>query len=176
MSYTDNSGFYHAFHAVRGIPLTALREAVTGDVLNIAGNGGVLASDTTPVLSGTGSTASQQLSWAASNSDQVLVDLNLPESFDGRDDVIIEMWVASGTTDPASFTCLSNWDGAAADVSTTVTDGAKSATVHKISARIPASSVPDNASYVSIALTPAAHTTDAIVLKAVRLLFTERVN
>lgn len=172
MGFYGNDGTYHAFRSVLALPLLDFREASSGDVSNVAGTLAlaVLLSDTTPALSGTGSTVSQQLSWVTGNTDQILIQRPLPEDFDGKQDVVIELLVSSGTTDAATFTCLTSWDGST-DVSTTVTDGAKSATTHKISAVIPAASIPDNASAVSVALTPAAHTTNAIVLVSARLLY-----
>ncbi len=170
----DAQGNYHAFLQSIGLPLVNLREATTGDVGAIAANGGLLASDTTPALSGTAGTVSQQASWVASNVDQVLIDLPLPEDFDGRDDALVELWVSSGTTNLASFTVTSCWDGGA-DVTDTATDPAASATTHKITARIAAADIPDKPSFVTIALTPAAHGTDAITLKAARLRYFRRL-
>lgn len=170
----DAQGNYHAFLQTIGLPLVNFREATTGDVGAITANGGLLASDTTPALSGTGGTVSQQALWAASNVDQILIDVPLPEDFDGRDDALVELFVSSGTTNPASFTVTTSWDGGA-DVTDTATDAAQSATTKKITARISAADIPDKPSFVTIALTPAAHGTDAIVLKAARLRYFRRV-
>ncbi len=174
MGYHDNQGVYHAFRGVVELPLTSFLEATSGDVGNLTAHGGKLASDSTPALSGSGSTVAQQLSWAAGNTDQIVYSCALPDDFDGRDDVIVELLVSSGTTDPATFTVASNWDGAASDVSDTVTDDAKSATAHRITARISAGDIPDSPAFVSVALTPAAHATDAIVLLGARLLYTQK--
>lgn len=168
---------YYPFRKSPPISLASFREATAGDVGNIAANGGLLASDSTPVLSGTGSTVSQQILWAASNVDQILVDVSLGEDFDGRDDVLVDLLVASGgTTNLASFTVATNWDGAAADVSDAATDPAASTTYHWITATIAAADIPDTAGTVTIALTPAAHGTDTIALKAVRLRYVPRLN
>lgn len=170
----DAQGNYHAYRETILLSLVNFREATTGDVGAIAAVGGLLSSDTTPALSGTGATVSQQVSWATGNVDQILIDVALPEDFDGRDDVTVELFVSSGTTNPASFTVLTSWDGGA-NVSDTATDAAQSATVHKISATIAAADIPDGAAFVSLALVPAAHATDAIVLKGIRLLYMNRV-
>jgi hypothetical protein len=170
----DAQGNYHAFLQSIGLPLVNFREATAGDVGAIAAAGGLLASDSTPVLSGTGATVSQQVSWVATNVDQILIDVPLPEDFDGRDNAVLELFVSSGTTNPASFTVATSWDGGA-NVSDTATDPAASATTHKISAVIDKADIPDKPSFVSIALTPAAHGTDPIVLKAARLRYFRRV-
>lgn len=171
MGFTDSQGNYHAFRDCIPLALITAREATAGDVGAIAANGGILASDTTPVLSGTGTTVSQQALWAASNVDQILWDVPLPEDFDGKEDVLVELWVASGgTSDLASFAVSTSWDGGAA-VADTATDPAASVTVHKITARIAAADIPDSPSFMSIGLTPAAHGTDTVILKAARLSY-----
>lgn len=174
-TYQDSNGNSHQFRGCIPLSLVTAREATAGDVGAIAVNGGLLASDTTPVLSGTGTTVSQEALWAAANVDQIVWDFCLPENFDGRDDVLVELWVASGgTTNLASFAVSTSWDGGAA-IADTATDPAASTTVHKITARISAADIPDAASFFSIGLTPATHATDTITLKAGRVLFTERL-
>ncbi len=175
MGYQDNQGVYHAFRESIPLALVNAREAVTGDVGAIAANGGLLASDTTPALSGTGTTVSQQALWAASNVDQILWDVPLPEDFDGRDDAFVDLLVASGgTANVASFTVTSSFDGGA-DVTDTATDPAASTTYHWITATIAAADIPDTAGSVSIAITPAAHGTDTVAVKAARLRYTARI-
>jgi hypothetical protein len=170
MGFSDSKGVYHTFRSALLLSLFDLREVSSGgDVSNVAGNGGLLASDTTPVLRGNAA-ETQELSWEASNSDIVAAQVALPEDFDGREDVLVELWVNSGTTDAASFTVESGWDGAAL-VSDTATDSAKSATTHKITATISAADIPDEPSFLTLILTPAAHTTDAIQLLNARVSY-----
>jgi hypothetical protein len=168
----DSKGNYHAYLQTIPLSLVNFREATAGDVGAVAAVGGLLASDTTPALSGTGATVSQQASWAASNVDQILIDVALPEDFDGSENAFVELFVSSGTTNPASFSVATSWDGGA-NVTDTAT-GQASATTHKITAVIDKADIPDKPSYVSIALTPAAHGTDAIVLKSARLRYFKR--
>lgn len=175
MGYTDTSGVYHAYHANQPISLHAFRECdANGDVGAIAANGGILASDTTPIMRGAAGLISQEISWAASNSDPILCQLALPSDFDGRNDALLDLWVSSGTTDAATIAVLTSWDAGA-----TVTDSAddsttKSATLHRVTATIAASDIPDNASFVTIHLTPGAHTTNAVQLHAARLRYTAK--
>ena len=175
MSFTGNSGATVAFRKALHLSLHDFRETdANGAVANIAGNGGILASDTTPIMRNTSGKISQEISWAASNADPILLQRALPEEFNSAENVVIEAIVNSGTTDAASFTVGTSWDGEAT-VSTTLTDGAKSATFHKITATIPASSLPANPSSVSVMLTPAAHTTNGIQLQSFRMLFIPKV-
>src|SRR4051812_37744030 len=134
MTFQDSTGNSHAYRDPLLLSLNDFREATTGDVGNVVANGGLLASDTTPTLTGASTGISQRITWAAANVDQILTQKSLPENFDGRDDVLVELWVSSGgTTDLSSFSVLTSWDGGAT-VTDTATDTAASATVHKITA------------------------------------------
>lgn len=174
MGLVGNSGLYGAFRRLIPFSLHDLREVdANGDVGAIAANGGILASDTTPIMRGASSLISQEISWAASNSDPIAAQRPLPEDFDGREDVFAELWVNSGTTDAATFTVATSWDGGAT-VTDTATDTAKSATTHKITCVIAAADIPDAASSLTILLTPGAHTTNAIQLTNIRLGYLPR--
>lgn len=178
MGYTDERGCYHAYHGVLpGLSLHNWREAdANADVGAIAANGGILASDTTPIMRGASSLITQEISWAASNSDPIVAQVTLPEDFDGRSEVIFEFWVNSGTTDAVSFTVATSWDGGATVSDTSSSDTAtKSATTHKVTATVAAADIPDNAAFLTVLLTPGAHTTNAIQLQGVRGLYTQKV-
>lgn len=175
MGFTGRTGTYHAFRELLPLSLHDFRETdANADVGAITANGGILASDTTPIMRGASGLIAQELSWAASNSDPIVAHKSLPEDFDGREDVLVELWVNSGTTDPASFAVATSWDGGAT-VSDTATDGAKSATTHKITAIISADDIPDGATSLTLLITPAAHTTNAIQLTNVRIGYVPRI-
>lgn len=175
MGFHDLQGFYHDYRAVIPLSLNDFREAdANGDVGAITANGGILASDTTPILRGASGLISQEVSWATGNADPIVCQMALPPDFDGRNDVQVDLWVYSGTTDAATFTVASSWD-AGATVSDTASDAStKSATIHKITATIAAADVPDTAAFVTLLLTPAAHATNAIQLVAARLTYVAR--
>lgn len=140
----------------------------SSDVGAIAANGGILASDTTPILRAN-ATEVQEISWATGNADPIALQTSLPPDFDGSVDATLDLWVNSGTTDAASFTVESSWDGGAL-VSDAADDSAtKSATTHKVSVTIAAADVPNSPEFLSLVLTPPAHATNAIQLVAVRL-------
>lgn len=141
------------------INLNSWREAdANGDVGAIAANGGILASDTTPILRGNAA-ETQEIAWAASNNDPITTSFAVPEDFDGtRASYLILRTVSAGTTNAASFTVESGWDGGAL-VSDTAT-GAASTTAADATATIAAADVPDTATSLTIAITPVAHTTD----------------
>lgn len=160
------------------IPLSlyVFRECdANGDVGNIAANGGILASDTTPIMRGDAA-ESAEISWAASNSDPITTQISLPADFDDTADCYVDCWVYSGTTDAASIVIETSWNGGAL-VSDALDDSStKSATVHLVTATIANGDIPANSKYVTIALTPPAHTTDAIQLTAIRLRYSRKLS
>lgn len=171
MSVIGTNGVYHAFRSEIPLSLFDFREVAEagGAVSNIAGNGGILASDTTPVL-GVHSSESQQISWATGNVDPIGVQIALPNDFDGTQDVLIECWVNSGTTNLASMSIETSWDGGAL-VTTAATDPAQSATIHKITATIPNASIPKSPSFLTLEMRPGTHATDTIQLFAMRISY-----
>ncbi|NBC17449.1 MAG: hypothetical protein GVY18_09080 [Bacteroidetes bacterium] len=173
MGYHDHNGDYHAFSSALLLSLFDFREVDSnGDVGNASANGGVLASDTTPILRGD-SNESQEISWATGNTDIIAMQCALPPDFDGADDVTVALWVKSGTTDAATFTVETSWNGASL-VSDTATDSDNSATAHKVTATVAAADVPDDAAYMTLLLTPGSHSTDTIELLAARVEYTPK--
>ena len=151
------------------VSLHSLREVdASGDVGAIAANGGILASDTTPIMRGDAN-ESLEISWATGNVDPVQFQITLPKDFDGSEDVTLDLEVYSGSTDAATFTVETSWNGGT-QVSDSADDSAtKSATPHVVTATIAAADVPDAARRVTVALTPAAHATNTIQIVGVRL-------
>lgn len=164
--------YQHVLSATQPImfSLHSLREVdANGDVGNAAANGGLLASDTTPILRADAA-ESEEVSWATGNVDAVQLQTALPKNFDGASNVTVELDVYSGTTNAATFTVESSWDGGA-KVTDTATDSAPSATPQTITATIAAADVPNAAKRVTLTLIPAAHATDTIQLLAVRMYY-----
>lgn len=143
----------------------------SGDVGNLAAHGGILASDSTPILRG-GTNEDTEISWATGVVDIISANTSLPTDLDAAADVTVRMWVSSGVTDAATFTILTGWDQAV-QVTDTADDAAtKSATRHEITATIANADIPAGADTLTMQLIPAAHATDAIQLHGVRLEYT----
>lgn len=156
-----------------GLSVYDFREVdANGDVSNIAANGGILASDTTPILRGNAAETAE-ISWATGNVDPISTQVVLPPDFKGSSNVTIDLWVYSGATDAATFTVETGWDGGAL-VSDSADDSAtKSGTLHKITATVAAADIPDTARLLTLALTPTnAHATNAYQLLGVGINFT----
>jgi hypothetical protein len=153
------------------IPLTSLREASSLNVLNIAGNGGVLASDTTPVLSAiNGATdGCQRVTWASSNNDQVIFQVIVPTDLDDTADLKLYTRIASGgTTNAVGFAVKTFFDEGSTAVDDTSATNQTTTYANKLTT-IDKADVPAGATTLTIGLTPAAHTTDTLNLTAVWL-------
>ena len=142
-----------------------------GDYANIAANGGVLASDTTPILRADAA-ESVEISWATGNVDPIQRQFMVPPNADDTADATIELWVYSGVTDAATFTVETSWDGGAKVTDSASDAGTKSATAHKITATIAAADIPVGATRCTLCLVPTnAHAADAYQLVGSRVLF-----
>jgi hypothetical protein len=151
------------------IPLTALREATAFAVGAITANGGILASDTTPVLGPAVASpldGCQVVSWAASNNDAVIFQVPLPPDLDDTADLVIHLRIKSaGTTNAVGFNCdayFNEGDTLVEDASETN----QTATWAEKIITIAAADVPAGAQTLSVSLTPVAHTTDVMYLSA----------
>lgn len=174
--------YQHLFSAVGGyiaIPLSAWREVdATGDVANIAANGGVLASDTTPVLDAVATSNEQEILWATGNVDAIGVSIVLPRDFDDTADATIDLVVSSGTTNAATIVCASAWSAGAAgtEVSDSTSDTAtKSATPHTLSITIDKGDMPAGSRRATVRLTPPTHATDTISLYATGIAYKRKL-
>ena len=138
------------------------------DVGAIAANGGILASDTTPVLIGD-STESQAISWEASNNDAIGAQKTLPLDFDGSRDVTMMAMIGSGTTNAGSLSVNTYWDKGTV-ITDTIT-GPTSATVTACTGTIAAADMPDAPTILTLTIITAAHTTNAVNLNSFALRY-----
>ena len=160
------------------LPLPSWREATNFDVANIAANGGVLASDSTPILEAINAATDgcQRLLWAASNGDQIIAQVPLPPDLDtGKDIVLSFRIVSAGTTDAVGFTVDSFFNEA--DTKLVDTSGTnQTATYAVVTATIAASDIPAGAQTLTIGLTPVAHTTDTLAMTSARVTYTKSLS
>jgi hypothetical protein len=159
------------------IPLNTFREVSTMAVGNAAANGGLLASDTTPVLQPVnGATAGcQELVWAASNNDVVAASIPLPPDLDDTADLILHTRIVSGgTTNAVGFTVTSYFNETGAAVSDTSETNQTTTWAEKLTT-IAGADVPAGAQTVTISLTPVAHTTDTLGLSSAWLEYKKKL-
>jgi hypothetical protein len=159
------------------IPLTSLRELTTGAIPNAAGNGGLLASDTTPIFNTiNGDTdGAMRLSWAAANSDAVGFQIALPIDLDVTAALVIRFRAAmSGATDTPVISADSYFnegDTKVEDDSGAVTG----ASYAEYTISIAASDIPSNARTLSVELTPGTHATDSLYLTALWIEYQRKI-
>jgi len=195
ISIADSGGYYTATNAETvlqevgaelaiynvgcvSVPLTSLRETTNFNVGNIAANGGVLASDTSPILSAiNGATdGCQMLTWAANNNDQVIFQTALSPDLDDTADVVVHFRTKSeGVTDAVGFTVDSFFNEGDTKVVDTSTTNQTASWAEKI-ATIGNADVPSGAQTLTVGLTPVAHTTDKMYLSAVWIEYTKKVS
>lgn len=149
-----------------GIPLNTWREATNFDVGAITANGGVLASDTTPVLDAINAATDgcQRILWAASNNDQIVTSIPLPPDLDTSADLVLHTRIVSGgTTDAVGFTVDTFFNEG--DTKVSDTSGTNQTTTYSEAlTTIAAADVPSGAQTLTIGLTPVAHTTDTLAM------------
>jgi len=169
------------------IPLHTFRECdADGDVPDAAvgaadGSGGILASDTTPILKGGTTTldtiALPTIQWAAGNADVICSGVALPANFSGASNVTVTILAAKDDTGSSAsgFTVLTNWAVAgtvlAANVSDTTGNLTDATTPENVTATVAAEDVPDAASVLGIAIAPGTHADDAYNLFDVRITY-----
>ncbi len=179
MGIHGNSGVYHAFYKSIDLPLSAFREVTSaGAVANVAGIGGNLASDTTPIFGAQGTSEAWALKWAAGNADIVQCEATLPDDFDGREDLLLDLEVLTdnaggGSIEAASFSVLTSFDNAA-QVTDSATDSTPATTVHTVTTTIAASDIPDAARLINVQLVPGTHAADPIHLMGAKLRYLPR--
>lgn len=166
----------HIVSAQKFIPISlhSLREATSFDVGNIAANGGILASDTTPVLDAINAATDgcQRILWASSDSQAVIFQTPLPPDLDVASNIVIHHRIVSGgTTDAVGFDVLSFFnegDSFVADTSGTN----QTTTYAEVTTTVAAADVPAGAQTLSVSLTPVSHTTDTMAMSAVWIEYT----
>lgn len=180
MPYPSSEGVYHAFMSSISISLNDFREVTSAGAVGdtTTGNGGLLSSNTTPILGAETTTESMSIQWAAGNSDIIQAQFALPHDFDGRSDVTADLWVLTdntggGSIEAGTFSVLTSWDNGS-QVTDTATDSSPAVTVHKITATIANADIPDSASFVNIQLVLGTHAADPIRLLAARLNYIPR--
>jgi hypothetical protein len=162
---------YQSLISVQGfVPLSLMqfREVGTMAVGNIVANGGVLASDTTPILQPiNGATdGCQRISWAAENVDPIATTIALPPDLDDTADLVLHTRIASeGTTDPVGFT-VDTWFNEGDTKVTDTSQTNQTATYAEKITTIAAADVPAGAQTMTISLTPVAQANDDMYLTA----------
>jgi hypothetical protein len=173
-------GLVKTVQGFQPIPLTSFRELTGGVFINAAGNGGLLATDTTPILTNIGDGDAMRIAWAAGNTDQIEAQVILPPDCDGAADVVVHMLCSKDAND--NNAC--HLDGEAyfgeSDADCFPAAAAANLLVQakgEYTATILAANVPDTQAdaNMTLVLMPEAHAADAVYLHAVWIEYKKKL-
>jgi hypothetical protein len=162
------------------VPLTAFRELSAGVVQNLAAHGGILASDSTPILTCIGDGDALRVAWAAGNTDQIAASLILPPDCDGAKDVVVHFLASKD----ANVNNACHMDGEAyfgeSDVDCFPAAAAANLLVQakgEYTATILAADVPDTQANANMTLVvmPEAHAADVVYLHACWIEYSKKI-
>lgn len=163
------------------IPLLSVRETTNFDVSNIAANGGVLASDTGPVLEAINAATDgcQRISWIATNVDQVVFQTPMPPDLDSSSTnahIVVHIRAAmSDTNNTPDITVDSFFNES--DTKLVDTISAITGTSYaEYTGTIAEADIPDSGiQTLTVGLTPAAHANDALYITAIWIEYTRKL-
>jgi hypothetical protein len=162
------------------VPLTSFRELAAGVGINAAGNGGILATDTSPIYTNIGDGDAARIAWPAGNADQIQAQLNLPPDIDLTKNLVVHMLCSKDANvnnavhmDGEAYFGESDADcfpAAAAANLLIQAKGEYTATI--LAADLPATQTDFN---MTLVLMPEAHAGDAVYLHGVWLEYTKKI-
>lgn len=174
---------YQHLKSIQGfisVPLTSFRELAAGVFINAAGNGGVLATDTTPILSNIADGDGMRIAWAAGNADQIEAQVILPPDIDLTANLVVHMLCSKDANnnntvhmDGEAYFGESDTDcfpAAAAANLLVQAKGEYTATI--LAADLPANQTNAN---MTLVLMPEAHAGDAVYLHGVWIEYKKTV-
>ena len=160
------------------LDICALREIATNAIQNLAAHGGILASDSTPILERVNGATDKALrvKWAASDSNEAqFPPVPWPPDLDDTSDVIVHLLLSrSGTTDGCivDVQAYENTVTGSAYAADTEMGGNTSAltgsanVIIEATRTLSASDIVGHPGFLNLSLVPAAHTTDILYLWA----------
>lgn len=157
------------------IKLTDWREVAANVTLNIAANGGVLASDTTPIYERVNGATDKgaRLRWAAANSDELIADFPYPPDLDDTADVIVHLFMGMAGATDTPVVAVSYFEGVG-DANAGGNTAALAATAADKTVTIAAANIGTYPNFASIGIVIGAHTTDAAYLYAAGIEYTRK--
>jgi hypothetical protein len=157
------------------LPIADWRELSAAATINAAGNGGLLASDTTPIFErvNAGTDPQLRLRWAATNVDAITFSVASPPDLDNAQTVAVKIRakMAAATDTPVIGVDVRE-DVGGSNIGGN--SGALSDTLATVSKTFTATADTSTLKAWTITLTPAAHGTDALELYSVWLEYTRK--
>lgn len=158
------------------LPIVSAREVATNAIQNAAANGGILASDSTPILERVNGATDKQLriNWAASNNDEITFSVISPPDLDDAAAVTVKILAAMAGATNTPVVAVGFFEGVG-DTNAGGNTGAVTGTTPAVySVAIAHGDIAAAPQSWSISLTPAAHTTDALYIYGVWIEYTRK--
>ena len=158
------------------LDITKAREIVTNAIPNAAAIGGLLASDTTPILERINAATDKKLRlrWAASNVDAITWDFAYPPDLDDTADVIVNVLAAMGGASDTPTLAINYFEGVG-DTNAGGNSGAVTGTtVAKYTRTIAAANIGAYPNAASVEVVPAAHGTDTLLIYGAWIEYTRK--
>ncbi len=168
-----------ALGGVGFIPLdiTSLREIASNDIQNLAAHGGLLASDSVPILqrSNAATDKSLRVHWIVDGVEEVqFPPVPMPPDLNSAVDLTVHLVAESGSTDTPVID-VQVWDGVG-DTEMGGNTGPLADAITEVTVTIANANVSGNPTgFLNIGLVPAGHSTDAIFLYAAWIEYTKKL-
>lgn len=159
------------------LPLQNWREVATNATQNLAAHGGILASDSTPILQRVNGATDKQLrlNWAASNNDEIVYGgIAYPPDLDDAAEVTVHLLAAMAGATDTPLVAVSFFEGVGDSNAGGNTAAVTGTTMAEYSVTIAAGNVGAHPNVAAVGLVPAAHTTDALYVYAAWLEYTRK--
>lgn len=158
------------------LPLAQAREIATNEIINTAGDAGVLSSNTTPTLARVNGATDKQLriGWASSNSDEIVWSVVSPPDLDDTAAVEVHLLAASGGATNSPVIAVSFFEGVGDTNAGGNTAAVTGTSVAEYTVSIAHGDIAASPQPWSIGLVPAAHTTDALYVYGAWIEYTRK--
>lgn len=165
--------------AIKGfIPLALAdaREVSSNATINAAGNGGLLASDTTPIFQRVNGATDKaiRLNWAAANVDEITWSFAYPPDLDDTQPLEVHLLAAMAGASDTPVIAIGYFENVGDSNAGGNTAAVTGTTVAEYSVTIVAADVATPPGFASISLVPGTHATDILYLYAAWIEYTRR--
>jgi hypothetical protein len=159
------------------LDLTVARELAAGATQNAAANGGILASDTTPILQRVNGATDQALriNWAAGNSDVITWSFSYPPDLDDTQALEVHLLAAMAGTTNGTTIAVAYFEGVGDTDAGGATAAVTGTAVAEYSRTIAASDIGAHPNFAAVSLTPGTHGTDAMFLYHAWIEYTKKL-
>lgn len=158
------------------LPLGSAREIVANAIPNAAAIGGLLASDTTPILERVNGATDKKmrLRWAATNVDALQWDITYPPDLDDTANVIVYVLAAMGGASDTPTLAINYFEGLGDTNAGGNTAAVTGTSIAVYSRTITAANIGAYPNGASIEIVPAAHGTDTLLIYAAWVEYTRK--